>query len=67
MDSTGVSIVHFQATVSTEFGQKAVISGEGTEFGSWVVRKGLQMKTSPERYPVWRSERPIMVKKSSRA
>ena len=60
-----VSIVHFHVTSHTEFGQSVVICGEGPEFGCWAPKKALHMKTSEEKYPVWRSERPIMVKKSN--
>ena len=64
MDSMGISIVHFSITAKTKLGQKLVVVGEGSEFGNWQAKKGLPMKTSEDKYPIWRSERPIMVKRS---
>ena len=64
MDGSGISIVHFHVTGNTHFGQSLAICGEGSEFGNWQSRKAIMMKTDDTKYPVWRSERPIMVKKS---
>ena len=64
MDSSNISIIHFSVTSETKFGEKVVISGEGNELANWTPRRGLPLKTDGEKYPVWRSERPLMVKKS---
>lgn len=51
-----LSQVSFQVKYETSFGQSVYIVGNIEELGSWEPSKGVALSTTPEKYPIWKSE-----------
>ncbi|KAG5184819.1 trehalose 6-phosphate phosphatase [Tribonema minus] len=55
------SRLHLRVTCATEFGQTVHVSGSSFMVGKQDPSAALEMVTTPEEYPVWRTRKPIIV------